>query len=141
MAHGPAITKVEVHEFQWDVENLWTDDYYNGFNTVYKPGARMPATGRILQIHTSEGITGEFVGGAAVDYAQMEMFVHYLIGRNPLERELVYNDVKRALRKYDRMSMGPVDICLWDIAGKLYGAPIYQLLGNVPQADEIGAHV
>jgi L-alanine-DL-glutamate epimerase-like enolase superfamily enzyme len=130
MAHRLEITTVEVHEFQWDVDNLWTDDYYNGFNTVYKPRARTKATGRILQIHTSEGVTGEFVGGAAVDYAQMEMFVHYLVGRDPLERELIYNDVKRALRKYDRMSMGPVDICLWDIAGKLYGAPIWQLLGG-----------
>ena len=54
----------------------------------------------------------------------------YLIGKNPLEREQIYNDLKRALRKDDRMGIGSIDIALWDIAGKLYDAPIYELLGG-----------
>jgi L-alanine-DL-glutamate epimerase-like enolase superfamily enzyme len=58
------------------------------------------------------------------------MFARYLIGKNALEREKIYNDVKRALRKYDKMAMGPVDIALWDLAGKYYGCPVYELLGG-----------
>lgn len=122
------ITEVKVYQFKYETQDIGTD--YNGFNWVYKPGARMWRTGYVLQIHTNEGIVGEYHGGGVTEYAQLEMYVHYLIGRNPLQRELIYNDVKRALRKYDRMSMGLVDIALWDIAGKYYNAPVWELLGG-----------
>ena len=130
MTEPLTITKIEVHTFEWETHDLAPDDYYNGFNLVYKPGARLRRSGNILTIHTDAGITGEFVGGGPSDYAQMGMFAHYLIGKDPLERELILNDVKRGLRKVDRMGMGPVDIALWDIAGKVYGAPVWELLGG-----------
>ena len=58
------------------------------------------------------------------------MFVHYLFGKNALERERIYTDVNRALRQMARIGFAPVDIALWDLAGKYYDTPIHRLLGG-----------
>ena len=128
MAEELRITRLKVSQYAWEIDDLGVD--YNGFNHVYQAGSRLRALGYVFRIETSEGITGEYVGGNAVSYAQIAMVAQYLIGKNPLERERIYNDLKRALRKHDRFGLGPIDIALWDIAGKLYNAPVYQLLGG-----------
>ncbi len=38
--------------------------------------------------------------------------------------------MKRALRQVARIGLAPVDIALWDLAGKYYQTPIYRLLGG-----------
>ena len=128
MKGKPIITRVELHQFSYEMTNLGTD--YNGFNVVYEPGGKVRRRSCALKIHTDVGITGEFVGGGSAEAGEFEMYGGYLIGKNALEREKIYNDVKRALRKYDKMSMGMMDIALWDIAGKYYDAPIYELIGG-----------
>ena len=128
MARHPRITRLTVHQYRWQTEDMGYD--YNGFNHVYQPGNRLQQTGHVFTVETDAGVTGEYVGGNAVSYAQIGMVAPYLLGRNPLERELIWNDIKRALRKHDRFGLGPIDIALWDIAGKLYDAPIAELLGG-----------
>jgi L-alanine-DL-glutamate epimerase-like enolase superfamily enzyme len=120
------ITRIYVYRYRWELQDMGVD--YNGFNAVYTPGARRPAGGSILTIETDGGITGEFAGG--VEMTQLASVAKYLVGKNALERELIYNDLKRAMRKLDRLVMGPLDIALWDIAGKAYNAPLYELLGG-----------
>jgi L-alanine-DL-glutamate epimerase-like enolase superfamily enzyme len=128
MPRAPHITGVIVDRFTYKVAELGVD--YNGFNHVYQAGGCLEQTGYVFSITTDAGITGEYVGGSAASYAQVGMVAQYLIGKDALERERIYNDLKRALRKHDRMGIGPVDIALWDIAGKLYDAPVWQLLGG-----------
>ncbi|HYZ01545.1 MAG TPA: enolase C-terminal domain-like protein [Candidatus Binatia bacterium] len=125
----PKITRVRVHEIAYEVADMGLDG--GGFNQVYEPGARRTATRHLVAVDTDAGVTGEFVGiNDAAALAQVRLFAKYLLGRNPLERELIHNDLKRAFRKSDRMGIGPVDCCLWDIAGKLVDAPVWQLLGG-----------
>ncbi len=122
------IRRLTIRKYQWTLPNLGYD--YNGFNQVYEPGGKVTNTGHVLTIETDAGITGEYVGGNGVSYAQISGFAHYLIGKSALQREKIWNDLKRALRKNDRFGIGPVDNALWDIAGKAYGAPVYELLGG-----------
>jgi L-alanine-DL-glutamate epimerase-like enolase superfamily enzyme len=47
-----------------------------------------------------------------------------------MTREQIYDDLKRELRAYDHMGHGPLDIALWDLAGKTHGASVATLLGG-----------
>jgi hypothetical protein len=58
-----AITKVEVLTYSFESKDLAMDEYYNGFNLVYKPGAILNRTSYVLRIHTDRGIVGEFASG------------------------------------------------------------------------------
>jgi L-alanine-DL-glutamate epimerase-like enolase superfamily enzyme len=124
----PEITRIESVEFAYPLEDLGTDQH--GFNLVYDPGNTTHRKLFGLQIHTDVGITGEYVGGNSPGAAQINTFAQYLVGKNPLERERHWSEIKRGLRKYDRMGIGPIDIALWDFAGKYYEAPIHELLGT-----------
>ena len=124
----PEIVKIESVEFAYSIPDVGVDG--NGFNLVYEPGSTIERKLFGIQVHTDTGITGEYVGGNSPGAAQINTLADYLIGKNPLEREKLWSEVKRALRKYDRMGMGPIDIALWDFAGKYYDAPIHELLGT-----------
>jgi L-alanine-DL-glutamate epimerase-like enolase superfamily enzyme len=124
----PTITRIESTEFEYPLEDVGVDEH--GFNLVFDPGETTMRKLFAVQIHTDIGITGEYVGGNSPAAAQYNTFADYLLGKDPLSREKHWSEIKRALRKYDRMGMGPIDIALWDLAGKYYDAPVHELLGT-----------
>ncbi len=67
--------------------------------------------------------------GTPSTLGQMQMLAPNLIGRDPEERELIYDDLKREVRAYDHMGHGPLDIALWDLAGKKYNMSVARMLG------------
>lgn len=124
----PRITKIESIEFGYPIEDVGTDGA--GFNLVYEPGSTFERKLFALRVETDVGITGEYVGGNSPSAAQLNTIADYFVDKNPLRRERHWSETKRALRKYDRMGMGPIDIALWDFAGKYYDAAIHELLGT-----------
>ncbi|HTN64298.1 MAG TPA: enolase C-terminal domain-like protein, partial [Devosia sp.] len=126
------IKRLTVTQYKWKRRDLTGD--YNGFNHVYLKGGEVEFTDYVMTMETEAGITGTYAGGVGVSYAQVAMAAQYLIGKNALEREKIWNDLKRALRKHDKFGMGPIDCALWDIAGKAYGVPVYELLGGYRKA-------
>ncbi len=125
MAEKPIITKFEFTEFEYTLQDMTRD--YNGFNLVYEKGSTLTMKQSVMQVHTSMGITGELL--SAMPHT-LPILAPWLIGKNALERERIYQDTKRALRQQARMGIAQVDIALWDIAGKYYNAPIWELLGG-----------
>ena len=127
MKNRPKITKIEVHQFEFQISDMGRDPISR---FIYEPGAVTPMRAHALRILTDVGITGDYVGGQAMAYSALPMVARLLIGRNPLEREAIYNQIRLAMKQYAFVALGPVDIALWDLAGKFYDAPIYELLGG-----------
>jgi L-alanine-DL-glutamate epimerase-like enolase superfamily enzyme len=117
------ITRLTVTHYATELAELSLDEHL-GFDSVYTPGGSLRSSGSILTIETNVGVTGEAPGSVDARSAG------YLLGRNPLQREIIWHDLKRAQRLATGTPPGAVDIALWDIAGKLYDAPIHQLLGG-----------
>jgi len=52
------------------------------------------------------------------------------MGQNPFDREKLFEVMTLIERNTTLRAVGAVDIALWDIAGKVAGLPIHQLLGS-----------
>lgn len=101
-----------------------------------------------VKLYTNHGITGVGEGGirgrAGTMIAAIKEHERYIVGKNPLEIEKHW----QAMYRWPRWRGGPilnsavsaVDIALWDIAGKILDAPIYQLLGGAAK-DKIRLYV
>lgn len=128
------ITRVEVHAFEFKVENLGLGvrGAAGVGNMIYQAGGTLEASRFAVKICCDDGAQGEYVThwvGTPSTLGQVNMLAPNLLGRDPEQRELIYDDLKREVRAYDHMGHGPLDIALWDLAGKKYGVSVAKLLG------------
>jgi galactonate dehydratase len=98
----------------------------------------VPPRWLFLKIETDEGIVGwgepVVEGKAATVKAAVEEFMTYLIGKDPLRIEDHWNVMYRGgFYRGGAILMSAIagiDQALWDIKGKYFNAPVYQLLGG-----------
>jgi galactonate dehydratase len=90
-----------------------------------------------VQVHTDAGLTGLGESGTwgylEASGQVVETFKRYLIGQDPLRIEHHWQYMYRCTHFRGAAIMGAlsaIDIALWDIAGKHFGVPSYQLLGG-----------
>ena len=125
------ITKVTSHVLQYDMpEELGYSQQYYAKRTAH-----------LVEVETDEGITGwgECFGPgniAVANKAIVENVIQPLVvGDDPLNRDAAWHKVYNLMRDHGQKGMplqalSGVDIALWDIAGKVAGLPIHQLIGG-----------
>jgi galactonate dehydratase len=99
---------------------------------------QVPPRWLFLKVETSEGITGwgepVIEGKAATVKTAVDELMEYIIGKDPMHIEDHWNVMYRS--GFYRggpilmSAIAGIDQALWDIKGKFYNAPVYQLLGG-----------
>ena len=92
----------------------------------------------IVEVHTDEGITGlgEGVGNAHLVKAILEgQMGNLALGLDPFNIEKVRNTLIDSQVYFERMgsaicAASAIEMACWDIKGKAYGVPVYDLVGG-----------
>jgi L-alanine-DL-glutamate epimerase-like enolase superfamily enzyme len=93
--------------------------------------ARAPFTCPLIRIDTNQGVhgLGEVRDGASKNYALM--LKSRILDENPCQIDKIFRKIKQ-FGGHARQGGGvsAIEMALWDLAGKVYNVPIYQMLGG-----------
>ena len=100
----------------------------------------------VVEVITDTGLVGwgECFGPARPAAAMIKAYEPWLIGFNPLATEQIWQNLYASYRDQGQKgvpicAISVIDIALWDIKGKHFGAPIHQLMGG-PLRTEVKAY-
>jgi L-alanine-DL-glutamate epimerase-like enolase superfamily enzyme len=121
------ITNVKVEMFNWS-----TGAWRTGVGTTFGDTKQLG----VVTVETDEGISGNsFLGSSRVGADHfapglIEFIKPIIMGRNPQDIGAIWWDMWKMNRSVSTYVIGAIDICLWDINGKIAGQPIHRLLGT-----------
>ena len=85
----------------------------------------------LMKLYTNQGLVGY---GEVRDFASRRyalMLKHILIGENPCDIDRIFRRIKQfGFTARQAGGVCAVEVALWDLAGKAYGIPIWQMLGG-----------
>lgn len=90
----------------------------------------------LVTIRTDQGVEGQaFVGassrpGSIPAQLIVSVLKPVVMGENPLDRERLYERMMQRARVAGYPAIGAIDVALWDLAGKVAGLPVHQLMGS-----------
>ncbi len=118
------ITNVKVDVFDWPTPE-------------WKVGSHMRFGGKrllgVVTVETDEGVSGHAFLSRPDHHAQplIDVIKPRIIGKNPQDIGAIWKDLWKQNRAVSTFVIGAIDICLWDINGKIANQPIHRLLGTV----------
>ncbi len=96
------------------------------FNASWDTRPRTHFDATIVRVMTDEGLTGVASGDMMVGFAGHE---HLFIGQDPIALERHFRIINNIGFHYGRC--WPLDLALWDLAGKIAGLPVWKMLGGL----------
>jgi L-alanine-DL-glutamate epimerase-like enolase superfamily enzyme len=94
----------------------------------------------VVRVTTDQGLEGigltyHEVGGEATRSLIRHNIAPKIIGRDPMDTEVIWNELFHYLRGVGRKGLtfcavSAIDIALWDLKGKILGLPLFRLLGG-----------
>lgn len=85
----------------------------------------------MVKVYTNQGLVGY---GEVRDFADKRyalMLKSRLIGENPCNVDRIFRKIKQfGGQSRQGGGVSGIEVALWDLAGKAYGVPVYQLLGG-----------
>jgi len=91
----------------------------------------------VVEIVSEDGLTGwgECYGPARINAAIVAALAPRLVGRDPRATDVIWMDLYNHFRDYGQKgvvisAISGIDIALWDLKGRHYGAPVHLLLGG-----------
>ena len=121
------IKSIEVSEFSYPIANIGVDD--NSFDATYRPDFEGSGSTLAIRIEARNGVVGQYIGGTPMMLSQISAIAPKMIGISAFNRLYFYEEFKRALRKFDKTGVGPLDNALWDWAGRQLDVSVADLLG------------
>ena len=117
MAAQPKITGIEISHHRLPLDPP--------FNASWDTQPRRAFDATIVRVHTDAGITGVASGDAMLGFAGHE---HLFVGQEALAIERHWRILDNIQFHWGRP--WPLDLALWDLAGKIAGQPVWRLLGG-----------
>jgi L-alanine-DL-glutamate epimerase-like enolase superfamily enzyme len=125
------IDRVEIHEFTYDAPGYGRD---GSGQLVCRPDGCEIIGSFCVVIRTDDGLRGEYIPMHSAKnpaiLGQVAALAPKLLGHDPFAREEITTELRRAARHLGAVGLSALDVCLWDLAGKAVGQPIFRMLGG-----------
>ena len=127
---------MKISNVKVDLCNWQTERWKTGVGTAFGGTVQLG----VVTVETDAGVSGNAFLGSSMAGAEhsvrglIQFLKPLLVGSNPQDIGKLWWRMWKLNRAVSTQVIGAVDVCLWDINGKLAGQPIHRLLGTCKDA-------